>query len=110
MPSKHGDANFSYTLFLPSNSSDLSPIEEAFSKLKVALRRVGARTRESLQEAIGQALLTITPQDAIGWFQHCGYCSLAQGLLEKGSTVPQEHPFDPVPENAIMPPRLGSCS
>ncbi len=60
-------------LFLPSYSPDLSPIEEAFSKLKTALRRIGARTREALEEAIGQALLTITAQDAQGWFQHCGY-------------------------------------
>jgi transposase len=60
-------------LFLPSYSPDLSPIEEAFSKLKAVLRRVGARTPEALQEAIGQALLTITPHDARGWFTHCGY-------------------------------------
>jgi transposase len=51
-------------LFLPSYSPDLSPIEEAFSKLKAVLRRVGARTSEALQEAIGQALLTIPAQDA----------------------------------------------
>ena len=43
-------------LFLPGYSPDFSPIEEAFSKLKAALRRAGARTREALQEAIGQAL------------------------------------------------------
>jgi transposase len=60
-------------LFLPGYSPDLSPIEEAFSKLKTTLRRAGARTREALEEAIGQALLTITAQDAQGWFQHCGY-------------------------------------
>ena len=65
-------------LFLPSYSPDLSPIEEAFSKLKAFLRRVGARTPERLQEAIGQALLTITPHDAIGWFSHCGYSSEKQ--------------------------------
>lgn len=34
-------------LFLPSYSPDLSPIEEAFSKLKAALRRASARTREA---------------------------------------------------------------
>jgi transposase len=62
-------------LFLPSYSPDFSPIEEAFSKLKACLRRVGARTQEALQEAIGQALLTITKQDALGWFTHCGYHS-----------------------------------
>ena len=60
-------------LFLPSYSPDLSPIEEAFSKLKAFLRHVGARTPETLQEALGQALLTITSQDAKGWFRHCGY-------------------------------------
>ena len=60
-------------LFLPGYSPDLSPIEEAFSKLKTALRRAGARTREVLEAAISQALLTITAQDAQGWFQHCGY-------------------------------------
>jgi transposase len=60
-------------LFLPSYSPDLSPIEEAFSKLKTALRRTGARTREALEEAIAQALRAITAQDAQGWFQHCGY-------------------------------------
>ena len=56
-------------LFLPGYSPDLSPIEEAFSKLKTVLRRTGARTKEALEEAIGQALLTITSQDAQGWFQ-----------------------------------------
>jgi transposase len=62
-------------LFLPSYSPDLSPIEEAFSKLKAFLRRVGARTPEALQEALGRALLTITAHDAHGWFTHCGYRS-----------------------------------
>lgn len=65
-------------LFLPSYSPDLSPIEEAFSKLKAVLRRIGARTPGALQEAIGQALLTITAQDASGWFEHCGYFRAAQ--------------------------------
>src|SRR5260370_15421724 len=44
-------------LFLPPYSPDFSPIEEAFSKLKAFLRRMGARTPEALQEAIAQALL-----------------------------------------------------
>ena len=60
-------------LFLPAYSPDFSPIEEAFSKLKTRLRRVGARTREDLQNAIAQALMLITAQDALGWFRHCGY-------------------------------------
>jgi transposase len=60
-------------LFLPGYSPDLSPIEETFSKLKSYLRRAGARTHEALEEAICQALLTVTAQDARGWFSHCGY-------------------------------------
>ena len=56
-------------LFLPA----YSPIEGAFSKLKAILRRAGGRTREALQEAIIQALPSITTQDALGWFLHCGY-------------------------------------
>jgi transposase len=65
-------------LFLPAYSPDLSPIEEAFSKLKAALRRMGARTQEALWEAIAQALQTITAQDALGWFTHCGYLALEE--------------------------------
>ncbi len=62
-----------HLLFLPSYSPDLSPIEGAFSKLKAFLRRVGPRTRQDLYEAVSQALDAITPQDALGWFSHCGY-------------------------------------
>jgi len=60
-------------LFLPAYSPDLSPIEEAFSKLKTVLRRAGVRTREALQEAIATALDLVTATDALGWFTHCGY-------------------------------------
>ena len=59
--------------FLPAYSPDYSPIEETFSKLKAFLRRVGARTHEALQEAIGQALETLTAHDGRGWFTHGGY-------------------------------------
>jgi transposase len=61
--------------YLPAYSPDLTPIEEAFSKLKAGLRRLGARTREALLEAIGQVVATITAQDAHGWFTHAG-CAL----------------------------------
>jgi transposase len=65
--------------FLPAYSPDLSPIEEAFSKLKQLLRRAVARTREALQQAIAIALDQITAQDAQGYFRHCGYISQIQG-------------------------------
>jgi transposase len=60
-------------LFLPTYSPDFAPIEEAFSKLKAWLRRLGARTHEALEEALALALSQITAQDASGWFGHCGY-------------------------------------
>ena len=60
-------------LFLPSYSPDLNPIEEAFSKIKSILRKLGARTHEALTEAIANALWAITPADVAGWFDHCGY-------------------------------------
>lgn len=67
------EARGCHLLFLPAYSPDFSPIEEAFSKVKTFLRRQSARTREALQEAIAQALLLVTAQDALGWFAHCGY-------------------------------------
>jgi hypothetical protein len=57
----------------PAYSPDLNPIEEAFSKLKALLHRAGARTREALTDAIRATLRAITPQDARGWYAHCGY-------------------------------------
>jgi transposase len=64
--------------FLPSYSPDLNPIEEAFSKVKGRLRKVAARTREALVEAMGEALSAVTPRDAEGWFAHCGYGATGQ--------------------------------
>lgn len=60
-------------LFLPSYSPDLNPIEFAFSKLKTWVRRVEARTRDALDDAIAAALKTVTLHDVIGWFGRTGY-------------------------------------
>ena len=60
-------------LFLPSYSPDLNPIEEAFSKIKNIVRKVGARAREALDEAISEAISAVTLEDVAGWFSHCGY-------------------------------------
>lgn len=59
--------------FLPPYSPDFSPIEPCWSKVKTALRAAAARTVESLDAALTSALACITPQDARGWFKHCGY-------------------------------------
>jgi transposase len=64
-------------LYLPRYSPDLSPIEPGWSKLKSVLRTAEARTRETLEAALAPALApaldSITPADARGWFNHCGY-------------------------------------
>jgi transposase len=59
--------------YLPAYSPDLTPIEEAFSKVKAALRTSGPRTVEAHSTAIWAALRTITPHDAAGWIAHAGY-------------------------------------
>jgi len=59
--------------FLPPYSPDLNPIEKMWSKIKNRLRSAEARTPADLVEAIGQALRSVTPQDALNWFASCGY-------------------------------------
>jgi hypothetical protein len=44
-----------------------------WSKVKALLRRAEARTHPDLLQAITHALHAITPEDAAGWFTHCGY-------------------------------------
>jgi transposase len=60
-------------VFVPSYSPDLNPIEQAFSKIKNILRKLGGRTHEALLEAMEEALSEVTTADAAGWFEHCGY-------------------------------------
>ena len=60
-------------LFLPAYSPDLTPIEKMWSKVKNALRTAEARTPAVLITAIGSALASISRQDAINWFNSCGY-------------------------------------
>lgn len=60
-------------VYLPAYSPDMTPIEQAFSKIKECLRRMGARTQETLDAAITAAMASVTVQDAMGWFSHCGY-------------------------------------
>ncbi len=57
----------------PPYAPERSPIEPCWSKRKSALRTAKARTREALEQAIAQALATITVSDAHSWFHHCGY-------------------------------------
>ena len=60
-------------VYLPPYSPDLSPIEPCWSKIKTALRKAKARTRDALERALAEAMSTVTVVDARNWFMHCGY-------------------------------------
>jgi transposase len=59
--------------FTPPYSPEFNPIEECWSKVKSILRKISARTKESLTAAINTAFSRIAPSDIIGWFNHAGY-------------------------------------
>lgn len=61
---------------LPPYSPDFNPIEEMFSKFKEALRRLEARAKDDLYNAIGEALRGVTIQDILGWFRQAGSCAM----------------------------------
>jgi transposase len=67
-------------IYLPAYSPDFNPIEEAFSKIKGMLREAGARTKNALVGALGEALSAVSVQDARGYFEHAGYRLQAQPL------------------------------
>jgi transposase len=56
-------------LYLPPYSPDLNPIEKAWAKLKQLLRAVKARSKDALDQAITNALPSITPGNAQAWFR-----------------------------------------
>jgi hypothetical protein len=46
-----------------------------FSKVKQLLRRVEARVKDELSEAMAEAMRRVTPEDILGWFRHAGLCA-----------------------------------
>ena len=61
---------------LPPYSSDLTPIEELWSKVKTVLKSAAARTTEALYGAMGAALRSVRSEDILGWFRFCGWCGM----------------------------------
>jgi transposase len=53
-------------LTLPPYSPDYTPIEEMFSNVKGFLRRIAARAKGNLDDAIGEALKEVTAEDILG--------------------------------------------
>jgi transposase len=60
---------------LPPYGPDFTPIEEMLSKVKGILRRIGARAKDQLHEAIGVAWRQVTAQEILGWFRQAGPCA-----------------------------------
>lgn len=65
----------SWFLYLPPYRPDLNPIEQAFSKLKAHLKRIGARTFTDLFDALGEICDLFTPQECWNYFANAGFVS-----------------------------------
>jgi transposase len=59
--------------YLPAYSPDLNPIEQAFSKLKAALRKGATRTVDALLRLIRKAVKAFAPRECVNYFRHAGY-------------------------------------
>jgi transposase len=59
--------------YLSAYSPDLNPIEQVFSKLKMALRKGAAGTVTRLVKLIGRFIKTFAPEECANYFRHAGY-------------------------------------
>ncbi len=59
--------------YLPPYSPDFNPIEPCWSKVKQLLRAAKARSVSTLEQALTDALATVTPHNIQAFFRHCGY-------------------------------------
>jgi transposase len=62
--------------YLPKYSPDLNPIEMSYSKFKILLRKVAARTVPGLNRAIRSFIPQLLPQECANYFSHAGYASI----------------------------------
>jgi len=62
-------------LYMPPYSPDLNPIEQAFSKLKSHLRKVGARSFTDLFNALRDICQMFSPKECWNYFKAAGYVS-----------------------------------
>jgi transposase len=69
-----------HLMFLPSYSPDLNPIELAFSSIKAWLHTNHDRINQEMASKEGtvyntlwQAVHSVTPEKARGWYKHCRY-------------------------------------
>lgn len=59
--------------YLPPYSPDLNPIERMWSKVKARLRVAAASTRDTLIQAIADALRAVGPNECRNYIHGCGY-------------------------------------
>jgi hypothetical protein len=71
-----------HVLFLPPYSPDYNPIELAFSVIKAYVRCHGVLGRRDVDQNsddmyvyvhLFEAVFSVTPDDVLGFFHHCGY-------------------------------------
>ena len=67
------EAHGATLLYLPKYSPDLNPIENAFAKLKAALRKAAERSTDALWSRIGEIINTYTPRECANYFRAAGY-------------------------------------
>ena len=60
-------------LYLPTYSPDLNPIEHLFAKLKAFIKSLRPETLDALIQAFCNAVKTVTPENVLNTFKHCGY-------------------------------------
>ena len=60
-------------VFLPKYSPDLNPIEQVFAKFKTLLRKVRARTYETVSDACGEILTQYSPKECPAYIRNAGY-------------------------------------
>lgn len=60
-------------LYLPTYSPDLNPIEHLFAKVKAFVKRLRPDSIDKLVQAFGDAVQTVTSENILNSFLHCGY-------------------------------------
>lgn len=60
-------------LYLPTYSPDFNPIEHLFAKIKAFIKRIRPDTTDNLAQAFCDAVKTLTPENVLNAFKHCGY-------------------------------------
>lgn len=62
-----------WSLFLPSYSPDLNPIEMAFAKLKTLIRKAAARSYDEVWQAAGAVYDLYSSHECENFFNAAGY-------------------------------------